>query len=65
MACYGCKYLEEDTSVNACDCKMCDELSEDDFEKYFCNDEDGCPHYAEQDFTEIDKYYEELNGGIE
>lgn len=47
--CNGCKYFIEDTSVNACDCKRCEEMTEEQFEKYFGNDEDGCP------FREMEK----------
>ena len=61
MACYGCKYLIEDESVNACDCKKCDELTEQQFEKYFINDDDGCPLYVEEFYDDEDAYFDMLS----
>lgn len=58
--CNGCKYFIEDTSVNACDCKKADDLTEEEFEKYFGDDESGCPFYEEYDYTAEDEYYERL-----
>lgn len=60
MACYGCKHLIEDKSVGAFECAKCDELTGEQLEKHFVNDEDDCPFREEEDFTEEDNYFKKL-----
>lgn len=50
--CEGCKHLWIDRSVNAYDCEKCNEMTEEQFEKYFINDEEGCILYEEIDYEE-------------
>ena len=54
--CKGCKHLWEDASVNAYECLLTNILSDAEFEKYFINDEDGCPFY-ESDFNPQEEDY--------
>lgn len=60
MACNGCKYFIEDTSVNACDCLKCDDLTVEQYEDYFQDDKDGCPYREEVDYTAENEYYDSL-----
>ena len=48
--CYTCRYFEEDFSVGAYWCENNDTTwTDDEVEKYFENDEPGCPHWKESD----------------
>lgn len=58
--CNGCKYFVEDMSVNACDCKKVDKLTLEEFERFFGDDEEGCPYREEEDYTAENEYYNSL-----
>lgn len=45
-SCCWCKHYFEDMSVNATDCLAADEMTEDDFEKYFVEENIGCPCFV-------------------
>lgn len=45
--CYNCRYFLEDISVNAADCNRADDMTEEEFEKHFGNDEPDCPYWKE------------------
>lgn len=52
--CKGCKHLWEDASVGAFECMKADCLTEEELDKYYTFDEDGCPCYeelVEEDYT--------------
>lgn len=51
--CGNCKYYDEDMSCGTADCKMYDELTEEEADKYFTNDGVGCPKH---------KYIDEKEG---
>lgn len=44
-SCYNCKHYFEDTSFNSCDCLKSDDLTEEQYEKHFVDDEPGCPYH--------------------
>lgn len=44
--CRDCKFLFEDSSVNYFECE-CENMTEEEIDKYFVEDGDGCPHYQE------------------
>lgn len=52
--CRGCVHLWEDSSVNAFECGMAEEMTEEQIEKYFCCDEEGCPFRKEQYEQDMD-----------
>ena len=40
-----------------CECLKMDDMSEEEFDKYFCDGEDGCPYYEMNDYDPyIDDY---------
>ena len=61
--CETCKYFWEDRSTNAFDCENT-EINEDELDKYFCDGEDGCPHwvarYTEEEITAEEEYMRKL-----
>lgn len=46
--CDTCKYCWQDYSVNASECE-CEDITEEEIDKYFCDGNDGCPHYEEEE----------------
>lgn len=49
--CTNCKHCWEDASVGHMEC-TCEEMTEDEMEKYFTNAEDGCPRFEEIEDTD-------------
>lgn len=47
--CDMCKHCWQDRSVNASEC-FCEDITEDELDKYFVNGEKGCPHYEEEKY---------------
>lgn len=43
--CCTCRYCMHDYSTGTEDCTKCDDLTEEQFEKHFVNEEEGCPCY--------------------
>lgn len=46
--CWDCKHYYEDMSVGYCECE-CDNITEEELDKYFTEDEAGCPHYEQEE----------------
>lgn len=59
MSCTGCKHLWEDRSVGDAEC-MDGMITEDELDKYFVNDEEGCPYYEQEDYTAENDYFDYL-----
>lgn len=59
MSCTGCKHLWEDKSVADAECTE-NRITEYELDKYFVNDEGGCPYYKEEDYTAEDEYIRSL-----
>ena len=49
MDCLICKNCLYDASVGGCVECLCEELSEEELEKYWTNGEPGCPYCKKQD----------------
>ena len=47
--CWNCRFFEEDWSCGSTDCKQCDNMTEDEYEKYYGNDEPNCPFWKEHE----------------
>lgn len=45
--CWYCKHYWEDRSVGYAECE-CESITEEELDKYFTEDEKGCPHYEEE-----------------
>lgn len=43
--CNTCKYYDYDWSTGTSDCKQFDNMTEDQIEKHYTNDEPNCPCY--------------------
>ena len=46
--CYNCKYYSEDMHDNSCECDKAIDLTEEEWEKHFGNDEPGCRCWSEK-----------------
>lgn len=62
--CNGCKHFFEDMSCNETDCYRQAMMTEYEFEKYYGQDQDGCPYREEVDIRacstcgkEVDRQY--------
>lgn len=42
--CNNCKYFVYDNSTGQADCKQFENMTEEEMEKYFSNNEEGCPY---------------------
>ena len=56
--CRLCKHCFTDSSVDYYECQA--DLSEEELDRYFINDESGCPYFDPVDND--DEYYQELMG---
>lgn len=53
--CYNCKNYWDDRDVGAAECEKDMEMTDEEFDKHFINDEPDCPYWEKQ--ADID--YEE------
>ena len=46
-SCWNCKYCNNDYyfATGTMECEKFDDMTEEDIEKYWTNEEDGCPYY--------------------
>lgn len=51
-SCYTCRHFWEDMSTNSADCRQADKMSEEEYEKYFGDECEGCPYYEIQEVWE-------------
>ena len=51
--CENCKHFSEDWSCGACDCDRLDEMTEDEIEKYFTNEEPNCKFHEYDERGEV------------
>lgn len=58
--CPSCKHYWEDTSVGDAECLKADDMTEEEFEKYFVDEQPGCPFYEEIDYPDEYGYYQQL-----
>ena len=54
--CDNCRHMFVDRSVNACDCLRADDLTEEEFDRFFCEEVEGCPCWEKIEEEEFDRW---------
>ena len=52
VCCWNCKFFDYDFSTGTSDCKRVDDMTEDEFERYYGDDEPNCPYHEYPEYPE-------------